>query len=473
MIKPKQNRNTKYPTITSSKIFDGKTNDISLENFGQWRFHPQGLFSSVIFGPVLDYTCDCGKIQPENHVCEICGVESKPSIIRNTVIAQIKLTEPIPHPLLPYLMYHTHFFILPQNFIFYDEQQVFTYSQNIPEKMPMHQSLLYIAMYAYYKNLDFVELVEKYYPRLKGYFEYHTPEQYLQVAKKSLDESTKPEYLTNIFDVANITDIVVDNLKVLPAGLRQMQIKQFDEQKLLNTNKINIYYYTILKYNEAIANLNATNYQTIYLLQKLMQTVLQYFQEMIIQLTKKKGLIRKYKLGRRVNFSTRAVLVGDPFLKYDEMKVSYLSGLQLCYLPIVKKLIYEHNYTYEDAHMLIEQCLETKTVPDFLKQVMNSILPQYVLFLRQPVLHLPSTMSAKIVEFIDDLVIVTNQILWSGLNADQDGDTFGLFWLEENNNFENFKIENHIFTPRGELNYAIEYDSLLGWYLFAKDKQKE
>ncbi len=462
-------KRTEYPVIKTSKLFEGQLNDLTIEKLGSWRFHPDGIFSTVIFGPLLDYVCDCNKILPKGTVCEHCGVESQPSIVRNTVIAQINLVEPIIHPFINYILYHNHYFIIPQNYILYDENEIYTYTTNIPERTPMHQSLIMIAMYAIYKQVDFMQIVEVKYSNLKGYFEYYTPEQYLKVAQKVLDEITNPKLLTNMFDNVDIEDIVIKRLLVLPAGLRQMQLKQFDAQKLINTNKLNLFYYKIIKTNETIETLASTNYQTLYLHHRLAQLAQQYWQELILQLIKKKGLIRRYKLGRRINFSTRAVLVGDASLGYDEIRVSYLSGIQLCYLPLVKKLIYEYNYSFDDAHELLMYTLETYQVPQFIKDILNSLLPQYVLFLRQPVLHLPSTMQAKIVEFTDDLIIATNQLIWSGLNADSDGDTFGLFWLPEPRN--NFSIQKHIFTPRNELNYAIEYDSLLGWYTFAQNQK--
>ena len=66
-------------------------------------YHPEGLFSEQIFGPVRDYRCQCGKYQGrqfEGIICENCGVEVTTSEKRRKTYAKIELPVPAIHPLV-------------------------------------------------------------------------------------------------------------------------------------------------------------------------------------------------------------------------------------------------------------------------------------------------------------------------------------------------------------------------------------
>jgi len=66
------------------------------------HFHPKGIFSEQIFGPVRSYQCQCGMYegkQFEGVVCENCGVKVTSSDVRRTTYSYIKLPRKIPHPL--------------------------------------------------------------------------------------------------------------------------------------------------------------------------------------------------------------------------------------------------------------------------------------------------------------------------------------------------------------------------------------
>ncbi len=61
------------------------------------------LASQRIFGPIKDYTCECGKYSRMRHrgtVCEDCGVEVISSITRRERFGHIELATPCVHPLL-------------------------------------------------------------------------------------------------------------------------------------------------------------------------------------------------------------------------------------------------------------------------------------------------------------------------------------------------------------------------------------
>ena len=70
-------------------------------NYKTLKPEPNGLFCQRIFGPVIDYTCACGKKSTvlKRTVCPKCGVEQMSSRVRRYRMGHIKLYQPVVHPL--------------------------------------------------------------------------------------------------------------------------------------------------------------------------------------------------------------------------------------------------------------------------------------------------------------------------------------------------------------------------------------
>lgn len=70
-------------------------------NYKTLKPEPNGLFCQKIFGPIVDFTCACGKkstkVQPG--FCPKCGVERTHSRVRRYRLGYIKLKQPVVHPL--------------------------------------------------------------------------------------------------------------------------------------------------------------------------------------------------------------------------------------------------------------------------------------------------------------------------------------------------------------------------------------
>jgi hypothetical protein len=54
-------------------------------------YHPNGLMSEQIFGPVRDYTCQCGIVKQTGERCPTCGVKHIKSEARDVTESIIKL----------------------------------------------------------------------------------------------------------------------------------------------------------------------------------------------------------------------------------------------------------------------------------------------------------------------------------------------------------------------------------------------
>src|SRR3569833_3342552 len=68
--------------------------------FCSFLFVCVGLFCAMIFGPVKDYECLCGKYKRLKHrgvICEKCGVEVTLAKVRRDRMGHIELASPVAH----------------------------------------------------------------------------------------------------------------------------------------------------------------------------------------------------------------------------------------------------------------------------------------------------------------------------------------------------------------------------------------
>ena len=88
---------------TGEKV--GEVTSWETVNYKTLKPEPNGLFCQRIFGPVIDYTCACGKKSTKVEIgfCSKCGVERTTSRVRRYRLGFIKLKQPVVHTL-----YATH-----------------------------------------------------------------------------------------------------------------------------------------------------------------------------------------------------------------------------------------------------------------------------------------------------------------------------------------------------------------------------
>lgn len=73
------------------------------ESAVEYESHQRGtLRDQVIFGPIRDFECACGKYEGQRFqgtICDHCGVKIGPTTLRSTRFGHIELNNAIPHPL--------------------------------------------------------------------------------------------------------------------------------------------------------------------------------------------------------------------------------------------------------------------------------------------------------------------------------------------------------------------------------------
>jgi DNA-directed RNA polymerase subunit beta' len=96
LASPIQIRNWAERYLPNGEIV-GEVTSWETVNYKTLKPEPNGLFCQRIFGPVIDYTCACGKKATKIQIgfCPKCGVERTTSRVRRYRLGYIKLKQPV------------------------------------------------------------------------------------------------------------------------------------------------------------------------------------------------------------------------------------------------------------------------------------------------------------------------------------------------------------------------------------------
>ena len=187
-------------------------------------------------------------------------------------------------------------------------------------------------------------------------------------------------------------------------------------------------------------------------------TILSTIQEKLMELwelvfdliNQKDGFIKSEILGGMINFSSRCVIIPDPELKADEVKLNYMAFLELYKYEIIAYLVKMGGITENEAY---EAWFKARIVYNpKIYEVMNFILKKRkpkILINRNPTINYGSLLCVKIKsiknEFSEDYTMSMPLQILTVLNADFDGDILNIISLKTKS-LE--KAYNKIFNPR-------------------------
>jgi len=423
--------------VTTSKIMEKK------------KFHPEGLFSEQIFGPLKNYTCQCGTyygISRSGGTCDLCGVDIANSDERRRRFAKIILPIPVVNPVFydliidlggNYLKRALDDLMKNEKSILYkpnEDEYAVTTNQTFP---PMTKT---------WDKLDAIrELVSGVARNLKGVREW-------EVVEKNLDQ------------------LLIRTIIVLPPDLRPAA--KGVERNSQIVDKINRYYMQILTkkeiMKETLVDILGDKSLFYQYFKQLQKDVNELYEHILLKLSKKEGLIRGNILGKRIDFSGRAVIVPDPTINLDECVLPYLMFLELFKLPISRKLIEIGRFKLlNDAIDFVDKCIELKNT--ILFKICEELAENEVCLLnRQPSLHRLSMLGFKIKVSLDN-VIKIHPLSCPGFNADFDGDQMAVYIpiTEESKEevLNKFLITRNLSNPANEsLTTVPNQDIILGVY---------
>jgi DNA-directed RNA polymerase subunit beta' len=449
------------PSLLDINEFSAELKEVtSIKMMAKKKFHPKGLFSEQIFGPVRNYTCQCGTyygISGAGGTCAICEVDIVNSDERRRKFARIILPFPVVNPifyeliadiggskvkgLLDDLMRNEQSIL----FVLEDEYGVTTSDTAVPSGA---------------EKFEKVEAIDKLIRDLSHMF----------VEDGILEWRVIRDNLDKLF---------IHNVLVLPPDLRPAA-KNIERNNQV-VDQINRYYIQILTKKEimrdTIVDIHRDKKLFYSYFTQIQKDVNELYAHIISKLAKKEGLIRGNILGKRIDFSGRAVIIPDPVLKLDECVLPYLMFLELFKLQISKKLIEIGRFKLlNDSIDFVDDCIEMRS--PVLYRVCEEIAEDEVCLLnRQPSLHRLSMVGFNIKISLDN-VIKIHPLACPGFNADFDGDQMAVYIpiSEESKQEvrEKFLITKNLSNPANEsLATTPSQDIILGVFALTNDTFSE
>lgn len=140
-------------------------------------------------------------------------------------------------------------------------------------------------------------------------------------------------------------------------------------------------------------------------------------------MSKKEGLLRANILGKRIDFSGRAVISPDPTLALDHCRIPYWMILEILKPQIVTHLVNRRICKrYNQAVKLVDTCIRSKSAElyDVVSEFCNNKL---CILNRQPTLHRLSVLAFRISIHLGNTIQI-HPMICHPFNADFDGDSF-------------------------------------------------
>ena len=418
--------------VLSASIKDKKTRN---GNFTDKR----GLFSEQVFGPTKDFVCGCGKykgIMSQGIECENCHVTVQSSQVRRETFGKIDLGDDI------FLVNPRAFKLLVETCLSDKNLRTHAYNVLIGKEWVSKKTGEISKTYVDECYTGPHAFKDKIYPQIL----------------ESIKTNNKNEYVVNV-TLQKIDECMFTHLiPIIPPDLRPI-ISGAGSTSFID--EINRYYMIMRNYVTFIKQSPILPYDKIAILQS------QYFQvsELLLKkLSSKTGIMRKYLLAKRVDYSARAVIVPDYTLNIDQIDISFhiikevfkpallpllANKVGLSELEVLNKY---DSLEYED--ILFELCQSYKSYP--------------VIINRQPTLHRPSILVLFIRNIIKDYVLVIPPVVTEPFNADFDGDQMAMYFPIGGSSYNeslNLVPKKNLFLPsNGELAFNFVEDLVLGLY---------
>lgn len=426
------------PEISSPNIFESN------------KLTANGLFSQQIFGPLKSYKCGCTRsIYRGPHSieekCEVCDVEITTSEERSKRYAKISLPYTILNPLVYMLVKKAKPSCkkILNDILFYKQAYYFDEEGLIKPYDP---------------NVD----TDKY--KLEGID--GTKKYILHLCKNS--DKAELEFIKTNEDIITCNSVVV-----IPPAFRSFSK---NSNGSCTTDALNKHYQELLIRINNITKLSFLLKEDSDQLKSYFNTVqihtINIYEYIIDKLSKKTGLIRGNILGKRVDFSGRAVISPDPTLNLDECKIPYLILLEM-YKPklitylVNRKVVTRHN----KASDLIDQCI-VKNDQSLLPILEDFIKDKVCILNRQPTLHRLSVLAFKVLINPGNTIMI-HPLVCASYNADFDGDQMAVYVSMTDKCTDDIRskigIWNNLLSPTdGTLVPRPNQDIILGIYTATK-----
>jgi len=474
-------------------------------NYRTFRPERDGLFCAVIFGPVKDYECLCGKYKRMKYrgvVCEKCGVEVISSKVRRERLAHIELATPVSH---------VWFFKgLPSRI-----------GNILDMTLRELERILYFENYVVidpgeteFKKFDLIN--EEQYRRARE--EYDEDEFKIGIGAEAIREllaqtdleALSAELKEGIRETANVQKqrklikrlkvvdafrnsgnraewMILEVIPVLPPELRPLV--PLDGGRFA-TSDLNDLYRRVINRNNRLLRLQELRAPDIIIRNEkrmLQEAVDALFdngrrgrllrgpnkrplKSLSDMLKGKQGRFRQNLLGKRVDYSGRSVIVIGPELRFNQCGLPKKMALEL-FKPFIFNRLEEKGLvaTIKAAKKMVEE--ERPEVWDVLEEVVRN---HPVILNRAPTLHRLG-MQAFMPVLVEGKAIRVHPLVCAAFNADFDGDQMAVHVPLSVEAVEETRVlmlsANNILSPANGMPMAVpSQDIILGCYYLTKPR---
>ena len=442
----------KLPEVSFSKILENR------------KYSKEGLFSQQIFGPIKSYTCGCSKnaykgIRFDKEKCPVCDVPVTSSEIRKKKYARIVLPFPILNPLFYYIFIGrrtTNKNILT-DLLYYKNEYFYNDEDGNIER---------------FNKTDTREEDVKYLKGLNGAIEFI--ETTIKNHVKACMEKGKDIYPEYEYIINNKDKMVINNIIVIPPGFRPCEKLKSGEYV---TDDINKLLQEMLKITSGLKSIPYTisDTETIYTVnfQHLQKMAIELYDYVLSRMSKKTGLIRANILGKRVDFSGRAVITPDATLKLSECRLPYWMVLEMFKPQLIAHFINRRVCKRtNEAIRLIDESIQNKDSKYF-NIVREFCKDKTCVLNRQPTLHRLSMLAFNIDIHLGNTIQI-HPLVCAPYNADFDGDAMACYLGITEHAVEDIKqhvgVWNNLISPTDMTSVPKpNQDVILGVYAVTKD----
>ncbi len=283
--------------------------------------------------------------------------------------------------------------------------------------------------------------------------------------------------------------LFVDKIPVIPPDFRPIY-KDNDGRWV--QDKMNNFYISLIIRSTSIRPIDVKSpfFDILnYNIQKSVNDLDKFIREKI---SHKYGLIRSNILGKRVDYSGRAVITCGPEVRGDEIGIPFKMAISLFEPFILHLILYSPTNRKEIIRKEIENFTKQEASIDAIKKIMTSIkngdyVPnklykifyeitetsmkgRLVLAKRDPVLH-PESVKAFTPILIEGDTIRISNLDVGGFNADFDGDQMAIFHPLSNEAQEDAKKMTKLVssTSSYSLGFALSKEACVGLYILTKN----
>lgn len=281
-----------------------------------------------------------------------------------------------------------------------------------------------------YRGIGILEFREKYDEVLKYYLKKYPQK------KIFYDDLMANKNITFTHSVPVFTTLLRPT-KLDNAGLKYEKTNE-------NYNMINRLVAEINKDGLHIFRKKKTKYEHLYEAQFNFNAI---YTELRKILAGKKGDIRA-SIGGRFSFSSRSVIIQDPKLKPDQVKLPYHGLCELLQQRIINILVKTYQCTYANAYKkwYKAQIGYDQIIYDIIDNLIkDSDGGLDVIINRNPTINFGGIMAVKVIGINNEYVMSISLQILKKLAADFDGDTLNILWLA---NQDFIRVAQKTISPR-------------------------